>query len=224
MELMKIYKKLFVHFGEQNWWPCDIKYHKEHGTDPRFEIMIGAILTQNTNWKNVEKALKNLKSAYALDPKKIAKMDLKKLQNLIRSSGFFKQKADRLKNFSKHIDIKYNGDLDKFFKRQIQDIRNELLGIKGIGYETADSILLYAGQKPIFVIDAYTKRLCKRFGLEIEKYDSLRKYFEKNLPKNVKLYKEFHALIVALGKNYCKKNPLCIKCPLNSMCPKISLS
>jgi endonuclease-3 related protein len=220
MKLMDIYRKLLSFFGEQKWWPYDKEYHKKHRTDYRFEIMIGAILTQNTNWKNVEKALENLKNACALEPKRIAKMGSKELQNFLKPSGFFKQKADRVKNFSKYI-IENYPNLDKFFQRPIFEIRKELLGIKGIGLETADSILLYAGEKPIFVVDAYTKRLCKRFGLNIEKYEDLRKYFEKNLPRSVKIYKEFHALIVELGKNYCKKRPFCEKCPLNSICPKL---
>ncbi|MCG2825513.1 MAG: endonuclease III domain-containing protein [Thermoplasmatales archaeon] len=206
---INIYKKLLKHFGRQHWWPAET----------RFEVIVGAILTQNTSWKNVEKAIKNLKKEKMLNCKKIANMDIKKLEKMVQPSGFYKQKAERLKRFCKYLDESYDSDLNKFFNRDTNVIRNELLSLNGIGNETADSILLYAGEKPIFVIDAYTKRMCERTGIvNAKKYDELQSFFEKNLPKNIEMYKEFHALIVELGKNFCRKKPGCDGCPLKNTC------
>jgi len=201
-QLTAIYEKLMNEFGHQNWWPIK--------TGSRFEICVGAILTQNTNWKNVDKALDNLIAAKALNPRIIAEMPKAKLEKLIKPSGFYKQKAERLKIFSKFFLSKNN-----FYKNIT---REELLKIKGIGNETADSILLYACEKPFFVVDAYTKRVFSRLGLIEGKYEEVQKFFEQNLNKSVSLYKEFHALIVELAKKYCKKESLCIKCPLNKIC------
>ena len=174
--------------------------------------MTGAILTQNTAWNNVEKALFNLRSANLLNIKKISKINLRKLQTLIKPSGFYKQKSKRLKNFAKSI-------------RPIGLIENmsreEWLKINGVGPETADSILLYALGKPYFVSDAYTKRLINRLGIfNSEKYEEIQKFFEKNVPKDVEIYKEYHALIVVLAKNFCKKNPECRNCPILSYCKR----
>lgn len=206
---INIYKKLLKHFGRQHWWPAET----------RFEVIVGAILTQNTSWKNVEKAIKNLKKEKMLNCKKIANINIRKLEKMIQPSGFYKQKAERLKRFCKYLDESYDSDLNKFFNRDTNVIRNELLSLNGIGNETADSILLYAGEKPIFVIDAYTKRMCERTGIvNAKKYDELQSFFEKNLPKNIEMYKEFHALIVELGKNFCRKKPGCDGCPLKAIC------
>ncbi|MBU4255968.1 MAG: endonuclease III domain-containing protein, partial [Candidatus Thermoplasmatota archaeon] len=197
---MNVYKRLIKHFGRQHWWPAET----------RFEVIVGAILTQNTSWKNVEKAILNLKKNKLLNCKKIANMNIRKLEKMIQPSGFYKQKAERLKRFCKYLDESYDSDLNKFFDRNTDIVRNELLSLNGIGNETADSILLYAGEKPIFVIDAYTKRMCERTGIvNAKKYDELQSFFEKNLPKNIEMYKEFHALIVELGKNFCRKKPGC---------------
>lgn len=187
---MKIYKELLKKHGKQNWWPTL--------TSNKFEICIGAILTQNTNWKNAEKALVNLIDANAINPEKIATMPIKMLERLIRPSGFFRQKAKRLKEFSRFV-LSY-GSFDKF----LSDVtREELLSVKGIGNETADSILLYACEKPFFVVDSYTRRLLLKHRLikGNEKYDDIRNFFESRLPKDVELYKQFHALIVVDGKN-----------------------
>ncbi len=208
-KLMNIYKKLLKHFGRQHWWPAET----------RFEVIVGAILTQNTSWKNVEKAILNLKKEKMLNNKKIANVDIRKLESLIQPSGFYKQKSERLKKFCKYLDRNYNSDLNKFFNRNTDEIRNELLSLNGIGNETADSILLYAGEKLKFVVDAYTVRMCERTGIKnAKKYDELQSFFEKNLPKNIKLYKEFHALIVELGKNFCRRKPECDGCPLKDVC------
>jgi len=221
----KLYEILLKEFGNLNWWPMDKKYHEKNGSDPRFEVIVGAILTQNTAWSNVEKALINLKSQNMLNIENISEVNIKKLQDLIRPSGFFKQKTKRLKDLTSYLNNKYHGDLDYFFNRDMNTIREELLSLNGIGTETADSILLYAGNFPIFVIDAYTKRICERLPLNTDiSYDEIQNYFETELSSDyrkkelTKVYNELHALIVLFGKNYCKKKPACNKCPLQKSC------
>ena len=221
----KLYKKLIKKFGNPNWWPVDKKYHEKNLTDPRFEIIVGTILTQNTNWPNVEKALENLKSEKILDIKKISEINLAHLKKIIKPSGFFNQKAKRLKNLSLYLKNNYNCDLDYFFNKELQEIRKELLSLNGLGPETADSILLYAGNLPIFVVDAYSKRMCERLPLYTNlTYKDIQHYFQNELLKIynknevVKIYNELHALIVNLAKKYCKKKPNCIDCFLNNNC------
>ncbi len=220
-----LYKILLEKFGHQNWWPIDKQYHKKNKSDPRFEIIIGAILTQNTAWSNVEKALDNLKSKNMLETKKISDADIRVLKKLIKPSGFFNQKSHRLKNMARHLHENYNDNLDLFFDRNMKDIRDELLSMNGIGPETADSIILYAGDLPIFVVDAYTKRLCKRLPLKTgSSYDEIQDYFQEQIKKHYKeneitrVYNELHALIVVLAKNYCKKKPDCKNCPIRKNC------
>ena len=207
--LLKIYDKLLNHFGNQNWWPADTK----------FEVIVGAILTQQTSWKNVEKSIKNLKENNVLEPKKLFNLPVKTLEVLIRPSGFFKVKSKRLRNFLEFFVGNYDGNLDKMFELPLNNLRENLLSVNGVGPETCDSIILYAGNKPVFVVDTYTIRLCERYPImKSKKYEEAREFFEKNLPKDVNLFKEFHALIVELGKNYCKTKPICEKCPLNEGC------
>ncbi len=221
-----LYKILINSYGNQNWWPIDQEYHKKNNTDPRFEIMIGAILTQNTAWTNVEKALENLKTKKALDIKSIKNINISTLKKLIQPSGYYNQKADRLKNLSEHLNNKYNNDLSIFFNRKQSELRNELLSLNGIGSETADSILLYAGDFPYFVIDAYTKRLSQRIPFNTSlNYDDIQLFFQDNLKKNfptstlTSIYKELHALIVVHAKTRCKKKkPVCITCPIRKSC------
>ncbi len=203
----------------------DKDYHKNNSTDSRFEIIIGAILTQNTAWSNVEKALINLKKEKKLDIKSILEINTDELKKLIKPSGFFNQKAKRLKNISEFLYKKYGSDLNSFFKKDTNELRKELLSLNGIGPETADSILLYAGNKPVFVVDSYTKRLCKRIPIKVEiSYNSIQKHFEKNLSKAydekdlTNIYNQMHAMIVELAKNYCKKKPICKNCPLKKIC------
>ncbi len=207
--LLDIYDRLFKSFGNQHWWPGD--------TD--FEIVVGAILTQNTNWGNVEKAIKNLKKAKVFTPRKLYEIDIKKLAELIRPSGYFNVKAKRLKHFIEWLFLKYNGSLPKMFKQDYGKLREELLSINGIGRETADSILLYAAQKPTFVIDAYTKRVLVRHELipEDYEYEEMKAFFEENLPEDVSLYNEYHALLVRVGKYYCKPKEQCEECPLKEL-------
>lgn len=220
-----LYQILQNKFGNLNWWPIDENYHKINGSDPRFEIMVGAILTQNTAWSNVEKALVNLKLKNMLEIKKIIGGDIKNLQNMLKPSGFFNRKAERIKDLASYLHDNYHDNLNTFFCRNIFRIREELLSLNGIGSETADSILLYAGNLPIFVVDTYTKRICNRLPLVTNfSYDGIQQYFEKELSKNfskkelTQVYNELHALIVKLGKNNCKKKPVCSTCPLKKYC------
>ncbi len=207
---MKIYHILYNIFGPQNWWP---------GDSP-FEVAVGAILTQNTNWTNVEKAINNLKKEKKLSPNAIHELSEKKLAELIRPAGYYNIKTKRLKSFIKFLMNDYHGDIRNMKKEDIHSIRQKLLSINGIGPETADSILLYALNKPIFVIDAYTKRILSRHGImdSSKSYDEFQNLFHKTLKNDVKLFNEYHALLVKVGKTYCKsKSPLCIECPLNNM-------
>ncbi|MFC1567031.1 endonuclease III domain-containing protein [bacterium] len=207
--LKNIYDILYDSFGPQKWWPADSK----------FEVIIGAILTQNTNWNNVEKAIVNLKIQIKLTPKNLHELSLKKIEKLIKPSGFFKQKSERLYIFCEHLRDNYSYSLKKMFDKSLIDLRKELLAIKGIGPETADSIILYAAEKPIFVIDAYTYRLVNRLGFDIErKYETLQNFFHENIKADVELFSEYHALIVKLAKEYCRKKPLCEFCILKSLC------
>ena len=202
-----IYQKLFRHFGPQSWWP---------GETP-FEVIVGAILTQNTNWQNVAKAIENLKKAKVLTPKKIHSLPADQLAQLIRPSGYFNIKAKRLREFLNFLFKNYRGSLKKMFSRPLEDLRKEILSVKGIGPETADSILLYAGGLPVFVVDAYTKRIFSRQKLlsEEAEYHQVQELFTRSLKKDVQLYNEYHALIVRLGKDFCKKTkPKCEICPI----------
>jgi len=209
MDLIKTYEKLLNTYGEQNWWPVDREYHRRNKSDPREEIVIGAVLTQNTNWNNVEKALENLKRINALNFKAVTEMPVEYLQELIKPSGFYKLKAERLKTVC--------GKLSPV--NIVENIsREELLKIKGVGRETADSILLYAGNRSYFVIDTYTKRLTERMCGIKGGYEDLRKFFEENLPKDTKLFQEYHALIVKHAKVHCGKKPSCENCPLSNEC------
>lgn len=228
MSLDNIYKKLLKTFGKQGWWPVTLEdelhpqYHnkKKLTEKQKFEIIIGAILTQNTNWKNVEKAIVNLNKENILDINNILKTRKEKLADLIRPSGYFNQKADRLKIIARFFSKNKIKDIEKL---PLEKLRKQLLDIKGIGPETADSILLYAFQKPVFVIDAYTKRIFSRYGLIDKKndYNEFQKYFHKNLKKDVNLFNEYHALIVELAKIHCKTTPICKDCPLNKGCKKL---
>lgn len=189
--LTKIYEKLLKEFGHRGWWPV------ERNFNPReWEICLGAILTQNTNWNNVEKALENLSKNEILTPEDVSKINTRKLETLIKPSGFYKQKAKRLREFARFV-LSF-GDFENF-RKNVK--RSELLEVKGIGFETCDSILLYACNRAYFVIDSYTKRFIRNLGIETkDDYESLREYFEKNLPRKIEIYKEFHALIVEWGK------------------------
>lgn len=204
-ELMLIYRKLEDRFGPQRWWPAETS----------FEVMVGAILTQNTNWKNVERAIENLKQAGLMSPVAISECLHDKLAELIRPAGYFNIKADRLISLTRWFVFEYGGDLDRMFAESPEALREKLLAVRGVGPETADSILLYAGGISSFVIDAYTRRIFSRHGFcaPDAKYDELKEMFESNLPRDRQLFNEYHALLVALGKDYCRPRPLCDSCP-----------
>jgi len=205
-QLRRVYGVLRKTFGHQKWWP---------GETP-FEVMIGAILTQNTAWTNVEKAIMNLKKARKLSFEALRRIPMKDLAQLIRPAGYFNVKADRLKCFMDFLDRECRGDLSKLKRKTMPELREKLLAVKGIGPETADSILLYALDKKSFVIDAYTKRIFSRHGLakDHETYERWRELFTRALPENRNLYNDFHAQIVRTGKDHCRKVPRCEECPL----------
>jgi endonuclease-3 related protein len=208
-QLTEVYQLLFDHFGPQSWWPGETK----------FEIITGAILTQNTNWANVKKAIANLKSAHLLTPEKLYHLDTSQLAELIRPAGYYNIKAKRLKNFVNRLFENYDGQLTNLQNLNTDRLRAELLVIKGIGPETADSILLYAFNREIFVIDAYTARIAVRHRL-IEPgadYEQLRELFQSNLPQDSKLFNEYHALLVRLGGEFCRPKAQCHRCPLEKL-------
>jgi len=206
--LLDVYGKLRAFYGHQEWWP---------GETP-FEVIIGAILTQNTAWTNVEKAIGRLKEARALTPRGMRDVPLRKLAELIRPSGYYNMKAGRIKAFIRFLFGTFDGNLNNMFSTETGVLRDLLLGVSGIGPETADSILLYAGNKPVFVVDAYTRRIFGRLGFLAggESYDDVQRFFTKRLPEDVRLYNDYHAQIVALGKNVCRPKPRCALCPLKS--------
>jgi endonuclease-3 related protein len=210
--LPQYFDALFQAHGEQHWWP---------GRTP-FEVIVGAILVQNTSWTNVERAIANLRRAGFLTPSAMRKVSRAKLAPLIRSSGYFRQKARKLKEFVKFLIKEHRGSLAAMFRTPTAKLREQLLGVHGIGPETADSILLYAGNHPVFVVDAYTRRILQRHGLATgkESYEEIRGLFEKSLPNDPQLFNEFHALIVHTGKNYCRtRAPICSQCALQPFLP-----
>ena len=211
--LLKVYDKLYTYYGPQDWWP---------GDSP-FEVAVGAILTQNTNWSNVEKAIVNLKSARRLSARALHGLTTSKLASLIRPSGYFNIKAKRLKAFLAFLLESFNGSMKGMKKSDTASLRQALLDVNGIGPETADSILLYALDKPVFVIDAYTKRVMSRHGIMDSgaSYDEYQLMFHRVLEKDIELFNEYHALLVMVGKDFCKPKPLCEHCPLT---PPVTVS
>ena len=206
---LQVHEKLLAAYGPQHWWPADSP----------FEVMVGAILTQNTSWTNVQKAIINLKSSDMLDCKAIANCDHHQLAEIIRPSGFYRQKAERLQSFIRFYIS--HGQATELEQWPMHSLRRHLLGLHGIGPETADSILLYGLDKTVFVVDAYTRRLFVRlehFGHDLG-YDSIQHYFHQRLPESLSLFQEFHALIVEHAKRFCKTKPLCAQCPLLDCCP-----
>ncbi|MBN1850593.1 MAG: endonuclease III domain-containing protein [Deltaproteobacteria bacterium] len=203
---MNMFELLLKRFGPQHWWP---------GDSP-FEMMVGAVLTQNTNWKNVEKAIANLKSEGLLSVDAIHQVPLSELAEKIRPAGYFNIKAKRLKNLIQFIRDQYGGDINVLLEEETQAIREGLLSVGGVGPETADSMVLYAAGRPVFVIDTYTHRILSRHGLvdNDAAYYDLQEIFMNHLPEDAALFNEFHALIVKAGKEFCRKKPLCSECPL----------
>lgn len=208
--LQEIYHLLLSRYGPQHWWPAE---------DP-FEVVVGAILTQSTAWTNVEQAITNLKGAGVLSPKALRRLSLDELARLIRPSGYHHAKAIKLKVFAEQL-RRYGDDLGMLFALDIPQLRQELLSIHGIGEETADSIILYAARKPIFVVDAYTRRILRRLGLapKSDSYSAFQALFADNLSAEEGLFNEYHALLVRHGKEVCRKAPQCQDCCLRSLCP-----
>jgi endonuclease-3 related protein len=210
-KLLRIYDRLYAAFGPQGWWPARTP----------FEVVLGAILTQNTAWPNVIQAIGNLRQHRCLTFGAMKKIREKKLAALIRPAGYFNIKAKRLKNFIRFLDEAHQGDLGRIRHERVRDARRELLEVNGIGRETADSILLYACHQPVFVVDAYTRRMLSRHGwvhaLE-EDYDVVQGWFHDTLPPDAALFNEYHALFVRLGKDHCRKTkPKCQNCPCESL-------
>jgi len=238
--ILRYYVALLRRYGPQNWWPAQ----------SRFEVIVGAYLTQNTNWSNVERAMANLRRARVLSVKCIREISLKQLQELVRPSGYFRQKAIKLKTFIRFLDKNYAGSLDRMFAQPTDKLRAELLALNGVGPETADSILLYAGNHPVFVVDAYTRRILERHGLITAKtrYEEIRALMEQAVaaadPQSLvttngsdprhpvsrmsrtsrselaQHYNELHALIVRVGNQYCRKTAKCEECPLREFLPR----
>jgi endonuclease-3 related protein len=211
--LLSYFDTLFAAHGPQHWWPGRT----------RFEIIVGTILTQNTSWTNVERAIRNLRTARLLNPAAIRRVPSSRLATLLRPSGYFRQKTKSLKAFVKFLFETHAGSLSRLFNTPTAVVRNQLLAVRGIGPETADSILLYAGKHPVFVVDAYTRRILERHNRIHAKstYEEIRKIFEISLPADRQLFNEFHALIVHVGKNFCRpNNPRCSACSLSRFLPQ----
>jgi endonuclease-3 related protein len=209
-KLLDIYTILYDHFGPQHWWPGDTP----------FEVMVGAVLTQNTNWNNVSRAIANLKDDSLLSLSALVELPIEALAEKIRPAGYYNLKAGRLKNLLHCIDDQFEGRVDDFLAQDAEALRRCLLEVKGIGPETADSIILYAAHKLTFVVDAYTHRILFRHNLLAEEdgYYEIQELFHSALPAEVPLYNEYHALLVRLGKEFCKKsNPRCTSCPLEGV-------
>jgi endonuclease-3 related protein len=208
MTLTEIYHALSERYGNLKWWPAKTPY----------EVIVGAILTQNTAWGNVEKAIANF--AGDLSPECVTNLDTDALIEIIRPAGFFNQKAVYLKAVTAWFG-RYDFDVSSVRKLPLAQTRAELLSIKGVGNETADSILLYAFGLPSFVVDAYTMRLLSRLPIDAgRKYENVKGYFESNLPRGVEIYNNFHALIVVNAKEHCRKKPVCKGCPLSGVCDR----
>jgi endonuclease-3 related protein len=210
--LLEVYERLLTRFGPQHWWP---------GDSP-FEIMVGAVLVQNTAWHNVERAIDNLRDAGVMEPHALYALPATELAELIRPAGYFQVKAKRLRNLLKFVIDEYDGELDAMFRTGLATLREQLLGIHGIGPQTADAILLYAGGLSTFVVDTYTHRVLARhgwIGYDAD-YHEIKDYFESALPADARLYNEYHALAVRVGKEYCRKTaPKCDDCPLVDLLP-----
>ncbi len=212
--LLDIYRRLYEAYGPQNWWPGETQ----------FEVIVGAILTQQVSWNAVERAITALKDNGLMQPESLARASIERIALLIRPTVYYNQKAKKLKAFLKLLERRYQGNLKELLTLPLPELRAELLSVHGIGKETADSILLYAAGKPSFVVDAYTRRILARLGLieGSEPYEKIRTLFMENLPANVQLYNEYHALLVRHGKERCRKrSPRCDSCPLEDLCQSV---
>lgn len=210
--LQEIYDRLLTRYGPQSWWP---------GDSP-FEVVVGAVLVQNTSWQNVEKAIGNLRNEDLLDPRRLYEVPLEELEGLIQPAGYYRVKARRLRNLLQFLVERYEGSLETMFSTSLSELREQLLSVSGIGPETADSILLYAGNLPTFVVDTYTHRVFARhgwIGFDAD-YDQIKDHLESGLAQDAALFNEYHALLVRVGKECCRKSkPLCNNCPLADLLP-----
>lgn len=229
--LRSLYDRLRHHYGPQGWWPttpadgCRPRYYpdcaaRHLGPAQQWEIAVGAVLTQNTAWRNAEQALISLHGSGIRSPRTLLAQEPRRLAELLRPSGYYNQKAARLRDLAGHLESRYDGRVERWLRRPAATLRPELLGLKGIGPETADCILLYGAGYPFFVIDAYTRRLCFRLGLtgEAAEYADLQNLFVRALPRDVALYNEYHALLVRQGVEHCRARPRCPDCPLSESC------
>ncbi|MEO0131956.1 MAG: endonuclease III domain-containing protein [candidate division WOR-3 bacterium] len=208
-EIYLLFKILYDYYGPQHWWPAE----------NALEVIVGAVLTQNTNWQNVTTAIANLKKAGLISVAKLKTIPLEKLQKHIKPAGFYRIKAQRLKAVIDYLYTSCGGNIDKLKNRRLTVLRKELLKVYGIGEETADSILLYALEKPIFVVDAYTRRILLRHSLIKAnwRYSQIQRLFMENLPPSVEIYNEYHALLVKVGKQFCRTQPYCSDCPVMNL-------
>ncbi|MEA4899153.1 endonuclease III domain-containing protein [Bacillota bacterium Meth-B3] len=206
--LLSLHETLLARYGEPHWWPAGTPY----------EVIVGAVLTQNTAWGNVEKAIARFGGA--LSPEQVLRLELAELSQIIRPAGFFNQKARYLQAVTEWF-ARYGFDVPTVRREPLEKLRAELMSVKGVGPETADSILLYAFGHPTFVVDAYTMRLCFRYPIDAGAgYEAVKRYFEAGLPRSAPLYNSFHALIVVHAKAHCRKKPLCDGCPLGDTCER----
>lgn len=210
--LGRLYDRLATHYGPTGWWPGDTP----------FEVAVGAILTQNTAWTNVEKAIANLKAARLLSPRALLAADRADVEAALRPSGYFRQKTERVLLFCRWLTDRFGGSMRRLAAEPLETLRPELLSLRGIGPETADDILLYACEKPVFVVDAYTRRILSRHGIAPHglPYEEMRALFEGALPADTALFREYHGLIVWTGKDFCRTRPQCANCPLAPLLPR----
>lgn len=209
MDLRTMYERLGASFKVKNWWPAESE----------FEIMIGAILTQQTTWKNVEKVMTDLKANGLLDVDSLVRIDNDTLEEIVMPAGFYRQKASRIKGLAEYIKVHYDSNPLAIMNRPLEEARRELLSIRGIGEETADSMLLFAGHKPKFVAASYVSRILKRTGiLDSEDYGEIQRYVESIVPPKPEIYAKFYALLIQLAKTHCKARPICDGCPLEREC------
>jgi len=216
MRLREILRRLREHFGRHGWWPAETDY----------EVILGAILVQRTAWRNVEKAIEGMRGRGLLDPKAVVESELYRLEEAVRSSGFYRQKAWRILAFTRYLFDEYSGCLKRLFSKPTEELRRELLELEGFGPETVDSILLYAVGRPVLPVDAYVRRTLERVeGTATGRmpYEELQSLIHKNLKGGVEAYRDLRALTVMLGKAYCRKDPICLPCPLKDIC-RYSLS
>lgn len=205
----EVYRRLLARYGPQCWWPADSP----------FEVIVGALLMQQTTWRNVATAIANLKAAGLLDVRALAAASLPKIRRHVRVAGLYRTKPARLRAFCRHLLARSDGDLARYFDRPTSVVRADLLAQDGVGPETADSILLYAGAHPVFVVDAYTVRIARRIGLvQRDAYDAVQRSFERHLRRDLHTYREVHALLVRHATTLCRRRPACTECPVRPIC------